>query len=166
MDEDSAPVLATEPQEPSLPATSSARTPWLVAGAFGIATVLFLALWLGAKGDADEAKSELDQIEQAAEAEQAEADALPDLEALAYDHLTSDVIDSASEDSVSLTFYREPTGPLGDLLDELGFSSGIMGRIGNTRALDGTLTAEAPHVQASWTYHPDDGLSMVLERTE
>lgn len=41
-----------------------------------------------------------------------------------------------------------------------------MSRIGNTRALDGTLTAEGDHVVASWTYHPDDGLSIVLETVD
>jgi len=50
-------------------------------------------------------------------------------------------------------------------LRELGFPGSTEARIGNTRALDGTLTAESStDLEASWTYHPDDGLSIVIER--
>ena len=48
-------------------------------------------------------------------------------------------------------------------LKNLEFSGSIMSRIGNTRALDGTQTAESEIASASWTYHPDDGLSLVVE---
>lgn len=36
-------------------------------------------------------------------------------------------------------------------------------KINNTRALDGTLTDTWDDVTATWTYHPDDGINMVLE---
>lgn len=51
------------------------------------------------------------------------------------------------------------------LVDEYGFPGSLDARIGNTRALDGTLTAEGEGYGASWTYHPDDGLSIVIEST-
>lgn len=51
-----------------------------------------------------------------------------------------------------------------EAMRELGFPSSVAARIGNTRALDGTLTADGAGVTASWTYHPDDGLSIVIER--
>ena len=54
---------------------------------------------------------------------------------------------------------------LATLLDELGFPGSMMDRIGNTRALDGTLTAETDFLSAYWTYHPDDGLNVVIERS-
>ena len=52
---------------------------------------------------------------------------------------------------------------LENLFSELGFPSSMMSRIGNTRALDGTQTADGDNASAYWTYHPDDGLSIVIE---
>lgn len=54
---------------------------------------------------------------------------------------------------------------LGAALEELGFGGATLARIENTRALDGTQTATAGDLTASWTYHPDDGLQVVIERT-
>jgi hypothetical protein len=51
-----------------------------------------------------------------------------------------------------------------NLLCELKFSPAVIERIGHTRALDGTQSADAPHVTATWTYHPDDRLSIIFER--
>ncbi|MGA7271906.1 MAG: hypothetical protein WB239_12615 [Acidimicrobiia bacterium] len=52
---------------------------------------------------------------------------------------------------------------LSGLLRELGFSEAIMSRIGATLALDGTQTVESGSATASWTYHPDNGLSLIVE---
>ena len=41
----------------------------------------------------------------------------------------------------------------------------IQSKIGATRALDGQTEAEWPGIKASWTYHPDEGLDMVLVDT-
>jgi hypothetical protein len=50
------------------------------------------------------------------------------------------------------------------LIGTLGFPTAIRARIENTRALDGTLTDDSPDgYSASWTYHPNDGLSLVVE---
>jgi len=58
------------------------------------------------------------------------------------------------------------TDTLFEGLRELGFPGSTEARIGNTRALDGTLTAEScTGLEAGWTYHPDDGLSIVNERS-
>ena len=36
----------------------------------------------------------------------------------------------------------------------------------NTRAVDGTQTAESPGgFAATWTFHPDDGLNIIIEKT-
>ncbi|QUW18910.1 hypothetical protein [Agrococcus sp. Marseille-Q4369] len=48
------------------------------------------------------------------------------------------------------------------VLDELDMSQADQQRIQSTRALDGTMTAEWDGYEATWTYHPDDGLDMVL----
>jgi hypothetical protein len=55
--------------------------------------------------------------------------------------------------------------PLSEYLSALGFSDAVLDRMSNTRALDGTLTAQGDHCNVSWTYHPDDGLQMVFEAT-
>lgn len=49
------------------------------------------------------------------------------------------------------------------VLAELKTPESIKRRIDNTRAMDGTQTATWSGISASWTYHPDDGLSMVLD---
>ena len=43
---------------------------------------------------------------------------------------------------------------------------GVISRMGSTRALDGMQTAEWDRISAYWTYHPDDGLDVVLEVME
>lgn len=123
-----------------------------------VAAATFLVLWIGARSDLDEANGRLSDIEQA-ESE------LPDLQELGREHLGSGVIDDSGEAHLSATFFGGLDG-LEDLLDDLGFSPAVIDRIGNTRALDGTQSAEAPYVVATWAYHPDDGLSIVLERTD
>ena len=40
---------------------------------------------------------------------------------------------------------------------------GVISRMGSTRALDGMQTAEWDRISAYWTYHPEDGLDVVLE---
>ena len=52
----------------------------------------------------------------------------------------------------------------GELMTQMGFPSSTVAKMENTRALDGTQTTEGDGYVASWTYHPDDGLSIILER--
>lgn len=48
--------------------------------------------------------------------------------------------------------------------DRFGFwSEADVERMGSTRALDGTLSSSDGSV--TWTYHPDDGLDIVVDRT-
>lgn len=49
-------------------------------------------------------------------------------------------------------------------LKELGAPETIESKIGQTRALDGTQTAQWNEFEATWTYHPDDGLNLLVER--
>jgi hypothetical protein len=136
----------------------------------GVIALAFAGLWLSARSDANDARSELDAIEAVADAEAAAAAELPDLKELAANHrfTSTSNAESASQTSLSLTFSKyESLDELEKLLvDDLAFGPAIMDRIGNTRALDGTLTATAPHATASWTYHPDNGLNIVIERTD
>lgn len=49
------------------------------------------------------------------------------------------------------------------LLDDFGFSDATLGRIEQTRPLDGQLSAEGELATVWWTYHPDSGLNVVFE---
>lgn len=153
------------PSPPSPPATtvrSDRRTVpvWLFAGAVTAALIMFV-LWMAARADLDESNSQLSAI-QAAEA------ALPDLQELGEAHLDGlGVTDDSGEEHLSATFVgTRGLAELEDLLEDLDFSPAVIDRIGKTRALDGTQSADAPHVTATWTYHPDHGLSIVFERDD
>lgn len=50
-------------------------------------------------------------------------------------------------------------------LHELGAPESLETKIGQTRSLDGTREAEWGDFSAQWTYHPDDGLNLLVERT-
>jgi hypothetical protein len=49
------------------------------------------------------------------------------------------------------------------ILAQLDATDAVMAKIGDTRALDGRQEASWGDLEASWTYHPDDGVSMVIE---
>ncbi|WP_395725436.1 hypothetical protein [Nakamurella sp.] len=55
---------------------------------------------------------------------------------------------------------------LSNLLNELGFSSPVLDRMGHTRALDGTRGAQGHNCNVTWTDHPDDGLQMVFDAVQ
>ena len=77
-------------------------------------------------------------------------------------------VDRRDSGSISLTvpgaLENDEARDLQTVLSFLGFNaSAVISRIGNTRALDGTQSAEGRYASVYWTYHPDDGLSMVFE---
>lgn len=49
------------------------------------------------------------------------------------------------------------------VLTELEAPQSVLARMSRTRALDGTQTATWDEYEASWTYHPDNGLDMIIE---
>lgn len=51
---------------------------------------------------------------------------------------------------------------VGCLLDALGTPAHVTSRMDSTRALDGMQDASWDGLTASWTYHPDDGLDIVI----
>ena len=147
------------------------RAGWIVAACLAIVAGVFGSLWSDARSDLDAVRSERDVLQAAADAAQAEAEALPDVFAVVDKHVGDvngfDVI--GDEKYASVSVIGRGLAQMDELtaaLVELGFSPSIEARMGNTRALDGTLTASGDKVTASWTYHPDDGLSIVLEREE
>jgi hypothetical protein len=51
-------------------------------------------------------------------------------------------------------------------LGELDTPQSIIARMERTRALDGMQTAQWGDFEASWTFHPDDGVDLILTETE
>ncbi|WP_188536972.1 hypothetical protein [Kocuria dechangensis] len=49
------------------------------------------------------------------------------------------------------------------VLQGLEASDSVISRMDNTRALDGRQTGTWGDFEASWGYHPDDGLNLVIE---
>lgn len=47
--------------------------------------------------------------------------------------------------------------------DHLDMPEAITSRISSTRALDGTQTGTWDRYSASWTYHPNSGLNLIIE---
>ena len=52
------------------------------------------------------------------------------------------------------------------LLRSLGTPQSVVTRMSQTRALDGMQDAEWDGLHASWTYHPDDGLDIIVEEVD
>jgi hypothetical protein len=51
------------------------------------------------------------------------------------------------------------------VMKELKMPQSVEDQIGMTRALDGTQTASWDNITAKWTFHPDDGLNMILTQS-
>jgi hypothetical protein len=175
------PAPSVTPATPVTTATSvpprRSRAPWVVTVVALLAAAAFAFLWQSTSSDLDTAKGALaemtderDALQSAEDARVAEEEAFPDVYEIVTKHLSaggSGVDISGDESYVSIDLTGSAlydTSDLGDALKELGFPNSILDRIGNTRALDGTLSADGEKVTASWTYHPDDGLSLVIER--
>lgn len=89
----------------------------------------------------------------------------PNLYQVVTQHVSEDYVEGDSE-YVAINIDGFLAGLVEDALLELGFPPGTWARVQNTRALDGTQTARGDGIVASWTYHPDSGLNMVIERTD
>lgn len=48
------------------------------------------------------------------------------------------------------------------VLHKIDIPDSVLARMNATRALDGMQTAEWDNITAAWTYHPKDGLSIIL----
>ena len=73
------------------------------------------------------------------------------------------------DDNHTLTIHGEGEETIGVHIDDMvcllaqvGVTGAVVERMDQTRALDGTQTAEWDDYSASWTYHPDDGLDILL----
>ncbi len=48
------------------------------------------------------------------------------------------------------------------VMDELEAPESVLAQMGSTRALDGMQSATWSTYKATWTYHPDDGLDLII----
>lgn len=157
----------TTTDRPSVPLT---RQPvvWVV---LAVAVVALLAV-VGLASSLASANRQVDDF-QAAESRAAAAEAaLPDVGQLADDAFAgiSGVSVTGDEESATAHLYYPYPGSedmvaLGGLLDELGFSSAVISRMETTAAIDGVQSAEGEQATVTWSYHPDEGLDVVIERT-
>lgn len=84
----------------------------------------------------------------------------------APDSLYVEVLDDGAGLSVSGTGNESEGASLTEVacvLAELEVPESVLSRIDRTRALDGTQDASWGDLDASWTYHPDSGLSLIIE---
>jgi hypothetical protein len=49
------------------------------------------------------------------------------------------------------------------VLDRLEMPDSVRAKMESTRALDGSQSADWDGIEATWSYHPDDGLDVILE---
>ncbi|MFN8199585.1 MAG: hypothetical protein U0R72_14840 [Nakamurella multipartita] len=147
------PVIAPDAMAPGSSARSRAPILLAVIGVLTVALGVVTALWVSTSN-------------QLAATESAKA-ATPNLIEVAERHLGDTAVVTGDSDSVSVVVFDSGAAKaqpgLRAMLDELGFSSAVLDRMGQTRALDGTRDAEGRNCNVTWTYHPDDGLQMVFE---
>jgi hypothetical protein len=49
------------------------------------------------------------------------------------------------------------------VLEELDVPDSVVSKMDSTRSIDGRQTEDWDGIEANWTYHPDDGLDVILE---
>jgi hypothetical protein len=67
------------------------------------------------------------------------------------------IIDTRGEEQPGMT-----QAEMQCMLDELEVSDAVMSEIGRTRALDGKQAGDWDQFHASWSYHPNSGVSMTI----
>ena len=161
------------------PSPLSSRRPTgliVVATVLALAAVLLGGSLLNLRSDFNESRTELNRVRTerdnlvSAEAERlARESALPDVLAI-VEKTGSNVpgyriVGDSTYAEISITGVGLfDLKPLLDAMNLLGFANSVGSQIGNTRALDGTRDAKGDHVSATWTYHPDHGLDVVITR--
>lgn len=130
--------------------------PWLVAIVAAIATTAGITFALMGSGDKDSSNSAspftLNEFPLRQAFTECRTGDLGD-----GDHTL--VIDSSGEEPASGS--ASLTG-LTCVLDELETPQSVISKMNRTRALDGMQSATWGDFEASWTYHPDDGLDLII----
>lgn len=148
--------LPGSPMPPMLPAVPErkSRKP-LLFGLGGLGVGLIVGLLLGAVGSAvGSTLTQSSAIPQAVEACSA-----TDIEGVdVMDKGKSLKLQTEGEESFGTTVVTVVC-----VLDELDAPESLFTKLESTRALDGTQSADWSGFTASWTYHPDSGLNIIVE---
>ena len=155
------------PSNTSGKSISPVRVLSIVAGLLLLAVVGTTAMWFTTASSLNSERERTATLEKAAAAQISADSAVPNLQTVADEYFGDAYYVIADEGSARITItdgnISESALPLTMMLSDLGFSSAVIDRMSNTRALDGTLDAEGKNCNVTWTYHPDDGLQMVFE---
>lgn len=149
--------LAPSPDAPwpELPAKPTGSRKHLFFGAGGLVVGIIIGLlgglMLGVVGDALSASNRIEAAVKACPADSSEG-------VTVMDKGRSLEMKTAGEKSVGTSIVT-----VACILNELGAPESLYSRIDSTRALDGTREAAWDGYTASWTYHPDNGLNMIVE---
>lgn len=98
-------------------------------------------------------------------ATQADAESSPVAEAAAC-HENLDVTDDGASLIIDTGTNPVPLSALDCVYEALEMPKSIIARIERTRALDGTQDGSWGALEASWTYHPDNGLNLIVEKVD
>lgn len=77
-----------------------------------------------------------------------------------------ELLDGGEAISLSSDFGEDTIDGIVCIFAELDLPDSIIARMDRTRALDGMQEAQWPGFAASWTYHPDDGLNVIITEEE
>lgn len=171
LDPTTAPAEATEATTNPSTATQPRTQPaWLLPAVYGGAGLIVgLGLGLGSaliipsiatavsdRAAADERASATEKASQLLKSAKAACDADVEVEGDG----SSMFIDGSGKDlfSGSASF-----SDIDCILDALGTPESVKNKMYGTRALDGRLDGSWGQYEASWTYHPDDGLDIIIE---
>lgn len=150
-----------QPYGPGQALPPSATSPskkhlWLAAGAgFGAGVVVTLLVVVGA---AFASAGSTPAFEKAVEA----CDASDRAGISIGDEGKSITIDTKGEDDASGASYDEASC----ILTGLGVPDSVVSHLDDTSANDGRQNASWDGVEASWTYHPDNGLKVILKEAK
>lgn len=156
---------STEP-----PSQKRRQALWVViAAVVVIGAAIAIPTVLNGQAQAEEARVEAERKAAA----QAEAERLDELRAVLARcgiqiDATTTLLDGG--EAVEITRVAKYDGPsIDDLycaLERLHAPQSLEAKIGQTRALDGRQEYEWDEFAISWTYHPDDGATVLIERTD
>lgn len=147
--------------------------PWLIAGAvIVIGAAIAIPVSLNVAADNARAEAAQQAADEAAAAEQARLDRFRN-ELLrcgvASKKAGSNVEILDGGEAVEMLRVSKYDGPpfsgLTCLLDRLDAPSSVESEIGQTRALDGRQQDEWDGFSIAWSYHPDDGVSVLIKHT-
>jgi hypothetical protein len=138
--------------------TTKTRPPWLVPSivAGGVIIILVILIIANSLGKS----SRLQVLSEAASACGITSTTSPSLDSIVRDDGRTLILDGIGEESGSGSV---PILVQLCVLQELNIPDAVMAQIKTTRALDGRQTASWGEFTASWTYHPKNGLDIIIE---